>query len=497
MCTGGGVCDPGLTCDAGVCVAGGTSGTTTSTTDAMTSTSDASTTTGTDTEGTTTMDPGTCDPEDGLLNPACEEPSPYCSNAGICGDCSVLVSCGDVDADKSVCDVESGACVECNANESSACGGSTPICDMLTNTCVGCSAHDQCPDSACDLVSGECMDEDNVLYVLGDLENSGNCTETLFSGGTEELPYCRMDVALEHAQTNGGDWTFKLLEGSVFPQLSVEIANMGQAQTYAIVADVNTSPAVPEFKSSSPTIKLSGDFTLYVHNLDFESNAAIADYATINCDGSRLFVSDSRVRGGVGPGIRGSACELSISNSSIYNNKSEGLELAGGSLTMRNSFVVDNGPGDKWGGGGIVLNQVAVDIAYTTIVNNANPEGADSIQCDKADAPNIVRNSIIARNPNEPNQSVTCTNLKIEHSLVDGGADKGEGNMEKAADAILGLLMKGTNNGVYAVKNMSASTQINAVAQWRAGDPTTDFEGDPRPVEDLTDDTPGADVFVE
>lgn len=496
MCTGGGGCDPGLTCSAGVCVAGSTTTGMTSTSDATTSTSEPTTSTTTDTDTATTDEPGTCDPEDGLLNPACGDALPYCSAAGVCGDCSVLTDCAKVDAEKTVCDVESGACVECTANESSACGDSTPVCDTLTNTCVGCSDHAQCPDSACDMVSGECMDTDNVLYVLGDYENSGNCTEMLFAGGTEELPYCRMDIALDHAEMSGGNvWTFKLLDGSVFPQLNVQISS-NDPLVYAIVADVNSSPVIPEFKSSSPTIKVSGDVTLYLHNLDFESSAAIADNPTLLCDGAELVVSDSRVRGGVGPGIRGTDCALTVHSSSITDNKSEGLDLSGGSLVMRNSFVSDNGPDDKWGGGGMTLSQVSIDIAYSTIVDNMNPAGADSIQCDKAEAPNVVRNSIVARNPSQPNQSITCTNLKVEHSVVDGAADTGDGNMELAADAILGLLMKGANNGVYAVKDASAASMIEEVALWLDGDPTADFEGDPRPAVDGTPDTPGADVYA-
>jgi hypothetical protein len=37
---------------------------------------------------------------------------------------------------------------------------------------------------------------------------------------------------------------------------------------------------------------------------------------------------------------------------------------------------------------------------------------------------------------------------------------------------------------------------VEEVARWLDGDPTVDFEGDPRPTVDGTPDTPGADVYV-
>lgn len=495
MCTGGGGCDLGLVCSAGICVDEGMTTTMDPTTTGPTSTSEPTTTT--DPTTGTTEEPGTCDPDNGLLNPDCPEELPYCSASGICGDCSVLVDCAAIDGDKAVCDVESGSCVECTDSEASACKGATPVCDEVVNLCVGCNDHDQCPDSSCNMESGQCMDPDKVLYLFTDTANSGNCTDMGGVGGTMANPYCVFDVALEHAKNNGGisGWTFKILPGAPYAQAKVVLQDEGSPLTFAIVADENDSTA-PEFASVFPTVRVVGDVTLYLHNLDFESGAAISDNPTLLCEqGARLHISRSRIRGGVGPGVRGDDCELTLRDSAVTMNKSEGVEMKAGSLVMRNTFITDNGGGDKWGGGGLSLDQVGIDIAYSTIVDNRSPQGADSISCTKAEAPNLVRNSIIAHDPGNPNASVQCTNLVIDNSMVDGGENSGEGNVKRAAEDILALLKAEEMKGVYRIADAEAATELDGIATRQAEDPRADFEGDPRPLDDGSPDSPGADVF--
>ncbi len=501
MCTEGGSCDTGLMCSVGVCVdvaltTSSTTGTA-STTDG-TSTTEATSTTG-DPTSSTSGDPGSCDPDAGLKNPDCPDDMPYCSASGVCGDCSVLVSCADVSASKAVCDVGSGDCVECTVGEDSACGGDTPVCDAFVSECTGCTDHAQCPDSACDLETGQCMDPDKLVHIFSDSENSGNCTNVVGVGGTVDMPYCTIVAARAHADDNGGQngSTFKIIPGGPLFQSAVTFANFGEPTVIAVVADSNPSTA-PEFQSQFPVVEVAGDVTVYFNNVDIVSGAVLSDHPIVQCtNGATIDISNSRLRDGLGPGVRGKNCNLKLRSSTVTKNKSEGIEFVGGSLVMRNVFITKNGSHVKWGGGGLSLDKVDIDIVYSTIVDNAAPNGADSISCTIALGKHLVRNSIIAHNPDNPNPSVACIGLTIHNSLVDGGEGSGEGNMKRAAEDILDLLEAEGITGIYRIAGADAAAMMEGVASWTEDDPRSDFEGDPRPLEDGSPDSPGADLFSE
>jgi len=485
-CTDGGGCDRGLVCEAGTCVDDEMSTTTGTSTSTTGSTTDMTTT------GSSTGDPLACDANLGLINPDCPEELPYCK-AGLCGDCASIFSCAEVDQDNPICDIPSGECVECTEDNDSACEGATPICDTMANICVGCSDHGECPNSSCDIETGACMDPEKVLYIFTDTGKSNNCTDMKGLGGTFKNPYCVFNIALEHAMNNGGldGWTFKMLPGAPYAQPKVVLESESPF-TVAIIADQNASDAA-DFSSVYPSVDTTGDITLYLHNLDFESGATISDNPTLLCrQGARLHISHSQIRGGAGPGLRGEDCNITLNDSVVTMNKSEGIEMSGGSLVMSNTFVTNNGhPGSKYGGGGLSLSGVGVDMVYTTIVDNMSPDGVDSIHCN--DVVGGIENSIITHNPASPNQSVDCPGLIINHSLVDEAGETGDENQQWDSQVILSLLEGG--NGIYRILNEEAQAMIQGIALWTVWDPSTDFEGDPRPKENGAADTPGADVL--
>lgn len=70
-------------------------------------------------------------------------------DAGICGSCPT---------DKPVCIENVPECVQCTAEDPSACMGSTPVCNA-ENECVGCDSSSQCTDptaARCDTDANEC-----------------------------------------------------------------------------------------------------------------------------------------------------------------------------------------------------------------------------------------------------------------------------------------------------------------------------------------------------
>jgi hypothetical protein len=71
-------------------------------------------------------------------------------DAGICGSCPTP---------RPVCHEETQTCVQCTAQDSSACVDDTPVCNAETFECVGCTANSNCttPTAArCDTETNEC-----------------------------------------------------------------------------------------------------------------------------------------------------------------------------------------------------------------------------------------------------------------------------------------------------------------------------------------------------
>jgi hypothetical protein len=87
------------------------------------------------------------------------------------GACTTNDQCS---APTPICDPGNG-CVECLQNDQ--CSAATPTCDTGTHTCRACGADADCDSNVCDLQSGMCVAEANVLYVSPSGADTANCTK--------------------------------------------------------------------------------------------------------------------------------------------------------------------------------------------------------------------------------------------------------------------------------------------------------------------------------
>ncbi len=124
-------------------------------------------------------------------------------------------------------------------------------------------------------------------------------------------------------------------------------------------------------------------------------------------------------------------------------------------------------------------------VVYSTLVNNLSQQGPRSLQCFEA-GPAEVRNSvIIGGGP----PSVECLDGVFSNSALDEGAVEGDTNLV-AVSADITEFFEAYLLGVYLAK---AGTALEGLAVWQSGDPTTDFNGTPRPNVDGEADYAGAD----
>ena len=455
-CLDGGVCEPGLICASQVCTrvevtttSGDETGDPSSTTDAL----------------------GECQPgAAGVVDPTCSglDPSrPYCSPAGHCVDCTELPSCGPP---LPACDPGSGLCVECVPGDAAACTGDAPVCDAATQTCVACTAHDQCPESACDFFTGACFPADSVFWLN---RYDPNCKPGI---GSEDEPFCALADAAAAIAAAGQPVTLKIHQGSYSGALVVptkqELALLNIDAPLGLVALAGGGAGLLDLKSGAKVI--ADGLTLRANPA---GHGVIATNANLWLD--RCEISDNQ---GLGLALTATVAELR--RSVITNNGQRGVDVAGGALRLLNTFVTFNGKVEK--GGGIVAHDLAtVDVLYSTLIANEAAAGfAANLRCDEDQGWKVdVRNSVIVAKAGD---SLDCP-ATISTSALDRDP-AGDGNLSISFDALLGFFT--VKGGVYAAK---AGTALATVARWAHGDPTTDYEGDPRPGRDGASDYAGAD----
>ena len=112
-----------------------------------------------------------CVPPQCTQNTDCSGATPVCDTTSqICVAC---LASSDCSGDTPVCDTSTESCVGCLTG--SDCSGATPICNTSTNTCVGCASDADCSSTVCDVDTGSCVDEATVVYAAPNGKGSGTC----------------------------------------------------------------------------------------------------------------------------------------------------------------------------------------------------------------------------------------------------------------------------------------------------------------------------------
>ena len=90
------------------------------------------------------------------------------------GSSTACTSDGQCSGATPACDVPDGVCVACVQNAQ--CSGAMPTCDMTMHACRACAVDADCDSNVCDVATGMCVAEANVLYVTPTGPDSGTCT---------------------------------------------------------------------------------------------------------------------------------------------------------------------------------------------------------------------------------------------------------------------------------------------------------------------------------
>ncbi|MCA9712552.1 MAG: right-handed parallel beta-helix repeat-containing protein, partial [Myxococcales bacterium] len=216
-----------------------------------------------------------------------------------------------------------------------------------------------------------------------------------------------------------------------------------------------------------------GDSILYFDGVQIVNASGLG----VACGGTSVWLDDSAVRNNIqlGMDISG-ACNAHLRRSLVLANNSGGVDMAGGSLTLRNSVVGLNGNQFTSLLGGIGLNGATVDITYTTIVANQAANAArGSVFCAGGESGEI-RNSIIAGTGNSVDG---CAGLTFRGNAVDD-PDAAAAGAEVGPAMATWFVDLGMND--FHLSSTGADVLLG-IALWQKGDPTLDIDGEAIPTD--------------
>ncbi len=219
---------------------------------------------------------------------------------------------------------------------------------------------------------------------------------------------------------------------------------------------------------------------------------SLAQSSGLKCSASTVHATDVRFSSNTQHGVEALDCDTFHRRSVITQNSKGGMASYGAGLTrLENSYVTANGNLVSEFGGIRSAQSNELEIVYSTLIGNDGDQAA-SIQCVEAQGGSI-RNSVVIGRTNNP--SVDCMDAVVSNSLVDGGDMQGESNMI-AMGSDVKPWFEDPVGGVFRVRALvdEMPSPIAEVASWAAGDPSWDYDADPRPASEGSPDFPGADV---
>jgi hypothetical protein len=88
-------------------------------------------------------------------------------------DCAASADCP---ADQPVCDPGPASCARCAASADCAGRADAPVCDPATGGCRGCALDAECSSEVCDVDTGRCVAESDVIYASPGGAGTAGCT---------------------------------------------------------------------------------------------------------------------------------------------------------------------------------------------------------------------------------------------------------------------------------------------------------------------------------
>ena len=337
--------------------------------------------------------PEDCQPPGGMCETAddCGFASPHCRADGVCVQCLKTAHC--VTAER-------------------------PICDENSNACVACRGHADCDTQLC-LSDGTCAAEDAVVYVSDmNASDAGPCSK--------EAPCQTLSQALTLI-------TAQRKHIKIAGRISTPMGTRIDAKDVTIHGDPGTS-SITCNAGTALDIGRAAIVSIY----DLEIIGSMDKEAVKLSDAMKPQVSMTRVkvRAPSGNGITVSEGDLVLNDSDVYNCSGIGIDLAKGSLIVRESSdVFDNLQegiraasgttleirrssirGNRGVAGISTTNAMMLTLDSSVVARNTGTNGGVSVMGGRFE----IVNSIIARNTGDTSGGlfVNSTNGLVDFSTI-------------------------------------------------------------------------------
>lgn len=390
----------------------------------------------------------------------CSASKPVCA-ADVCDACTGEPDCAAY-ADEALghCALtgdKAGQCVGCR-DAADCTTAAAPVCDA--NACRGCTADSECASEVCDTGTGECVDAATISYVAKDATGL-SCTQSAPCG----------TFALGLAQVMGLRKTMKVAPGSY----SEAVAIAGKTVTIIATDADLTRP------TAGPVIDVSGEPTsvtlvgIRIHNGLGASNGDAVKCTLTGSSAPSLALRRVMLDTNGSKGVSSTNCNLTVERSTIKRNVGGGIAIAGGTYTIENNFLFQNGTTGSTMGG-VLVSQIGTSgthvFRFNTLSINSAGSGINSgVDCTSIGTPLAFSNSIVTGNP-----------------VLGGGKQVGGNNCAWTYSAI-GDSVTGTGNITDDPLFVDPGQddyhlQAASPAKEKADPAATlavDFDGDPRP----------------
>ena len=382
------------------------------------------------------------------------------------------VTCASLDSTLPACNPDTDQCectseqpsycdgstfIQCSGGswESQSCIGATPACDGSAG-CVPCSEHSQCPDSACHLSEfssyyGSCFPTSSVQAISSAgglqtaLENLTDSTVAVYRLPSMSYPVSTLDD----------------FNGTPIPA-GAEIAIIGTGST-AI-----TGATSGVYGWAIPLLEIAG--IVYLGSVDIRSPATVMTAIEVSGSSQQspppsLWLDDVNLTE-FHTALRMGNVEVHIRRSVVRSTDNYSIRAEGGGLYVENSVL---GPDDT-----VPSYNPLLAIGTYLDVRYSNLWGSDwAIDCtDSVDAPTrgTIRNSILL------NQDASAVSIDPDCTEVTSTGNAGTG---------LAVNPQSTWFTNIPESNFHLTTtganQLGTTAQWAAGDPLVDIDGEARP----------------
>lgn len=389
----------------------------------------------------------------------CGAPADCPFSAPVCGEtdhqckaCSDGSECGAF-ADRPYC--EGGACVGCR--DGSDCEqAAAPVCDPDQLVCRGCVSGSECASAVCDWMGGACVDDTDVLYVSTD-GTGDSCTR--------EAPCGSVADALSVAG-GGRNWIL-MAPGSY--QETVDV-NGGVIRIVGDGADLRPAgiDSAAVVVRGGADVRVTG---LHIHDADGNGDGPGDGVYCTNSGGASTVVLDRvLIDANDDQGVDANTCDLTVTRSTIADNRRGGLDLDSVDFDITNNFIMTNGSGSVVSAGVLIDKNPPTRgrLEHNTIVANINPNGSPSgVQCVLVGTAIAFRNNIIYGNQGSATQ-IDGDNCAHTYSVIGPNAASGDGNIVTAPSFV-------------SETNFHLADGSSGIDAADPSDIAIDFDGDPRP----------------